>query len=47
MDITFESLGGLCTLSFLESVDRKLYKDHLFKRSIILVGNTASPGNHV
>ncbi|KAF5476390.1 hypothetical protein F2P56_008112 [Juglans regia] len=37
VDISFNQLGGLCTLCFLEQVDRKIGKDHLFKRSIILV----------
>lgn len=37
VDISFNQLGGLCTLCFLEKVDRKIGKDHLFKRSIILV----------
>lgn len=37
VDISFNQLGGLCTLCFLEEVDRLIGKDHLFKRSIILV----------
>ncbi|XP_052173099.1 uncharacterized protein LOC127788633 [Diospyros lotus] len=37
VDISFNQLGGLCTLCFLEQVDRLIGKDHLFKRSIILV----------
>ncbi|KAI8523462.1 hypothetical protein RHMOL_Rhmol13G0075700 [Rhododendron molle] len=37
IDISFNQLGGLCTLCFLEQVDRLVGKDHLFKRSIILV----------
>ncbi|XP_071719771.1 uncharacterized protein [Rutidosis leptorrhynchoides] len=37
IDISFNQLGGLCTLCFLEQVDRLAGKDHLFKRSIILV----------
>lgn len=37
VDISFNQLGGLCTLCFLEKVDRLIGKDHLFKRSIILV----------
>ena len=38
VDISFETLGGLCTVAFLESIDRKLQEDHIFKRSIILAG---------
>ncbi|XWS13061.1 hypothetical protein CRYUN_Cryun36dG0005100 [Craigia yunnanensis] len=37
VDISFNQLGGLSTLCFLEKVDRHIGKDHLFKRSIILV----------
>lgn len=37
VDISFNQLGGLCTLCFLEKVDGLIGKDHLFKRSIILV----------
>ncbi|KAK4606859.1 hypothetical protein RGQ29_000909 [Quercus rubra] len=37
VDISFNQLGGLCTLCFLERVDRLVGKDHLFKRSIILI----------
>ncbi|CAI9288190.1 unnamed protein product [Lactuca saligna] len=37
IDISFNQLGGLCTLCFLEQVDRLVGKDHLFKRSIILI----------
>ncbi|KAH6558281.1 hypothetical protein KP509_1Z071100 [Ceratopteris richardii] len=37
VDISFNQLGGVCALCFLEEVDRLIQKDHLFKRSIILV----------
>ncbi|CAN1180025.1 hypothetical protein LINPERHAP2_LOCUS34554 [Linum perenne] len=37
VDISFNQLGGLCTLCFLEQVDRLVGKNHLFKRSIILI----------
>ncbi|OIW02610.1 hypothetical protein TanjilG_24061 [Lupinus angustifolius] len=37
VDISFNQLGGLSTLCFLEKVDRLVGKDHLFKRSIILI----------
>ncbi|KAL2470908.1 PAP/OAS1 substrate-binding domain superfamily [Abeliophyllum distichum] len=37
VDISFNQLGGLSTLCFLEQVDRLVGKNHLFKRSIILV----------
>ncbi|KAG1670779.1 hypothetical protein FOA52_014007 [Chlamydomonas sp. UWO 241] len=37
VDVSFNQLGGLCTLAFLESVDRLVGRGHLFKRSIILV----------
>ena len=37
VDISFETLGGLCTVAFLESIDRHIQGDHIFKRSVILV----------
>ncbi|KAK3135980.1 hypothetical protein QOZ80_5BG0426170 [Eleusine coracana subsp. coracana] len=37
MDISFNQIGGLCTLCFLEKVDKNFGKNHLFKRSIILI----------
>ncbi|KAJ6806395.1 uncharacterized protein M6B38_174290 [Iris pallida] len=37
VDISFNQIGGLCTLCFLEKVDQLIAKDHLFKRSIILI----------
>ncbi|KAM5583002.1 hypothetical protein ABKV19_003084 [Rosa sericea] len=37
VDISFNQLGGLCTLRFLEQVDHYIGKDHIFKRSIILI----------
>uniref|UniRef100_A0A5B6Z1Q5 Polymerase nucleotidyl transferase domain-containing protein n=1 Tax=Davidia involucrata TaxID=16924 RepID=A0A5B6Z1Q5_DAVIN len=37
VDISFNQLGGLCTLCFLERVNRLIGNDHLFKRSIILI----------
>ncbi|KAF6173017.1 hypothetical protein GIB67_006393 [Kingdonia uniflora] len=37
VDISFNQLGGLCTLCFLEEVDHLIKQNHLFKRSIILI----------
>ncbi|CAK9219157.1 unnamed protein product [Sphagnum troendelagicum] len=37
VDISFNQIGGLCTLCFLEEVDRLVGQDHLFKRSVILI----------
>ncbi|PIA49055.1 hypothetical protein AQUCO_01300119v1 [Aquilegia coerulea] len=37
VDISFNQLGGLCTLCFLEEVDHLINQSHLFKRSIILI----------
>ncbi|KAF5751306.1 hypothetical protein HS088_TW02G00319 [Tripterygium wilfordii] len=37
VDVSFNQLGGLRTLCFLEEVDCLIGKDHLFKRSIILI----------
>lgn len=37
VDVSFNALGGLCTVAFLEWVDRRVGRRHLFKRSIVLV----------
>ncbi|PSS33256.1 Altered inheritance of mitochondria protein [Actinidia chinensis var. chinensis] len=37
VDISFNQMGGLSALCFLEQVDKLIGKDHLFKRSIILI----------
>ncbi|XP_073024512.1 uncharacterized protein [Primulina eburnea] len=37
VDISFNQLGGLSTLCFLERVDRLVGRNHLFKRSVILI----------
>ncbi|TVU31824.1 hypothetical protein EJB05_23525 [Eragrostis curvula] len=37
VDISFNQIGGLYTLCFLEKVDKQFGKNHLFKRSIILI----------
>ncbi|BFI31142.1 hypothetical protein MPTK2_3g18860 [Marchantia polymorpha subsp. ruderalis] len=37
VDISFNQLGGLCTLCFLDEVDAVIADNHFFKRSIILV----------
>ncbi|XP_059629088.1 uncharacterized protein LOC132271666 isoform X2 [Cornus florida] len=37
VDISFNQLGGLCTLCFLQEVDSLINQNHLFKRSIILI----------
>ncbi|XP_073269487.1 uncharacterized protein [Primulina huaijiensis] len=37
VDISFNQLGGLSTLCFLEQVDRLVGRNHLFKRSVILI----------
>ncbi|KAA8520734.1 hypothetical protein F0562_014994 [Nyssa sinensis] len=37
VDLSFNQLGGLCTLCFLEVVDHLIKQNHLFKRSIILI----------
>ncbi|KAJ0985443.1 hypothetical protein J5N97_003799 [Dioscorea zingiberensis] len=37
VDISFNQIGGLCTLCFLEKVDQLIGKSNLFKHSIILI----------
>lgn len=37
VDVTFNQLGGLSTLCFLEQVDRLIGRNHVFKHSIILI----------
>ena len=37
VDVSANALGGLCTLCLLEKVDAMVGRDHLFKRSMVLV----------
>lgn len=37
VDVTFNQIGGLSTLCFLEQVDRLIGRNHVFKHSIILI----------
>ncbi|KAM0851863.1 hypothetical protein ACQ4PT_052146 [Festuca glaucescens] len=37
VDISFNQIGGISTVFFLEKVDREIGKNHLFKRSVILI----------
>ncbi len=37
MDVSFDTIGGLCTVAFLECMDRRIGHAHLFKRSIVLI----------
>lgn len=37
VDVSFDTVGGLCTVAFLEAADRRIARQHLFKRSILLV----------
>uniref|UniRef100_J3MP51 PAP/OAS1 substrate-binding-related domain-containing protein n=1 Tax=Oryza brachyantha TaxID=4533 RepID=J3MP51_ORYBR len=37
VDISFNQIGGVSTLCFLELVDHEVGKNHLFKRSIMLI----------
>ncbi|XP_037440498.1 uncharacterized protein LOC119308472 isoform X1 [Triticum dicoccoides] len=37
VDISFNQIGGLYTLCFLEQVNQRFEKTHLFKRSIVLI----------
>ncbi|KAK7329211.1 hypothetical protein VNO77_23361 [Canavalia gladiata] len=37
VDISFNQLGGLCTLCFLEEIDNLIRRNHIFKRIIILI----------
>lgn len=37
VDVSFDTVGGLCTLAFLEAADRRIGRQHLFKRAILLV----------
>eukprot|EP00850_Spirogloea_muscicola_P011244 SM000069S20681 [mRNA] locus=s69:122724:128213:- [translate_table: standard] len=47
VDISFDQLGGLGTLCFLEQVDRLIRRDHLFKQSVILVKAWACYESHI
>ncbi|KAG0546324.1 hypothetical protein BDA96_02G437900 [Sorghum bicolor] len=37
VDVSFNQIGGVSTFCFLELVDRQIGKNHLFKRSIMLI----------
>ncbi|XP_074323385.1 uncharacterized protein LOC141660308 [Apium graveolens] len=37
IDISFNQLGGLSTVCFLEKVDHLINRNHLFKRSVLLI----------
>jgi DNA polymerase sigma len=37
VDISFNNIGGIRTLAFLEAVDGLIGKDHLLKKSILLI----------
>ncbi|EFN52312.1 hypothetical protein CHLNCDRAFT_58914 [Chlorella variabilis] len=37
VDVSFDTVGGLCTVAFLEAADRRIGRQHLFKRSILLL----------
>ncbi|CAN6206478.1 unnamed protein product [Urochloa humidicola] len=37
VDVSFNQIGGVSTFCFLELVDRQVGKNHLFKRSIMLI----------
>lgn len=37
VDVSFNAIGGLSTVAFLEWADRTIGKAHLFKRSIVLI----------
>jgi hypothetical protein len=43
VDVSFNQLGGLFTLAFLEEVDAAIGRDHIFKRAVILVGGARAP----
>jgi hypothetical protein len=42
VDISFNQMGGLITLNFLEEINNLIGNSNIFKRSIILVRDTAS-----
>ncbi|KAI3432443.1 hypothetical protein D9Q98_003995 [Chlorella vulgaris] len=37
VDVSLDTIGGLCTVAFLEAADRRIGRQHLFKRSILLL----------
>ncbi|TVU37229.1 hypothetical protein EJB05_10532, partial [Eragrostis curvula] len=37
VDVSFNQIGGVSTFCFLELIDREIGKNHLFKRSIMLI----------
>lgn len=45
IDVSFETLGGLCAVNFLQDMDIHIGRNSLFRRSIILVP-TPPPPSH-
>lgn len=43
IDVSFETLGGLCAVNFLQDMDTHIARNSLFKRSIILVNLPPAP----
>jgi hypothetical protein len=43
VDISFNQMGGLITLNFLEEINNLIGNSNIFKRSIILVRQTQQP----
>ena len=43
IDVSFETLGGLCAVNFLQDMDTQIARSSLFKRSIILVSLPPPP----
>lgn len=37
IDISFNQIGGICTLNYLEQIDEIVGKDHLFKKAIYIL----------
>ena len=46
VDVSFNQLGGLCALNFLEEINRNLQPQHMLKKSIILVRIPLLPGSN-
>ncbi|KAJ0719605.1 putative polynucleotide adenylyltransferase [Helianthus annuus] len=47
IDISFNQLSGLCALCFLEQMDHLIGRNHLFKRSIVLIKSWCYYESHI
>ncbi|PFH37058.1 hypothetical protein BESB_035160 [Besnoitia besnoiti] len=47
VDVSVNKVGGCCSLVFLELADRRIGRDHLFKRSVLLIKSWFAYESHL